>query len=34
LGDVTAQTSPDTGASQYTYDALGNLLTKTDAGEN
>ncbi len=31
LGDVTAQVSPDTGASQYTYDANGNVLTKTDA---
>jgi len=31
LGDVTAQISPDTGTSQYTYDLNGNVLTKTDA---
>jgi len=31
LGDVTVQTSPDTGASQHTYDGKGNILTKTDA---
>jgi YD repeat-containing protein len=33
LGDVTAQTSPDTGTSQYTYDLNGNVLTRTDARE-
>lgn len=31
LGDVTTQTSPDTGTSRYTYDGRGNLLTATDA---
>ena len=25
------QSSPDTGSTQYTYDAKGNLLTSTDA---
>lgn len=31
LGDLTQQSSPDTGTSQFTYDAAGNALTKTDA---
>lgn len=31
LGKVTAQTSPDTGSSQYTFDAKGNRLTSLDA---
>jgi RHS repeat-associated protein len=31
LGNVTAQTSPDTGASSYTHDASGNVLSKRDA---
>lgn len=31
LGQVTAQTSPDTGTGGFTYDAIGNLKTKTDA---
>ena len=31
LGRVTAQTSPDTGASQYSFDAKGNRLTSLDA---
>jgi RHS repeat-associated protein len=31
LGAVTAQTSPDSGSAQYTYDAKGNVLSATDA---
>ncbi|MGH6638684.1 MAG: Ig-like domain repeat protein [Polaromonas sp.] len=31
LRQVTAQSSPDSGASQYSYDANGNLLTRADA---
>jgi YD repeat-containing protein len=31
LGNVNAQSSPDSGASQYTYDANGNMLTSVDA---
>jgi len=31
LGQSKAQSSPDTGASQFTYDAKGNVLTSTDA---
>ena len=31
LGQVSAQTSPDTGIGGFTYDAIGNLKTKTDA---
>jgi RHS repeat-associated protein len=31
LGQVTAQTSPDSGNAQYTYDAKGNMLSATDA---
>ena len=31
LGNTTAQTSPDTGASSATFDAAGNLTTLTDA---
>ena len=31
LGDVTRQTSPDTGVTRNTYDALGNLKTRRDA---
>jgi RHS repeat-associated protein len=31
LGQVSAQSSPDSGAAQYTYDANGNVLSSTDA---
>ena len=31
LGQVVSQTSPDSGAASFTYDANGNLLTATDA---
>lgn len=31
LGQSKAQSSPDSGASQFTYDAKGNVLTSTDA---
>lgn len=31
LGQSTAQSSPDSGNSSYTYDAKGNVLTSTDA---
>lgn len=31
LGNVTEQTSADTGVTKFTYDAMGNPLTKTDA---
>jgi RHS repeat-associated protein len=31
LGQVSAQSSPDSGAAQYTYDANGNALSFTDA---
>ena len=31
LGDATSQASPDTGTDQLTYDAAGNLKTRTDA---
>jgi RHS repeat-associated protein len=31
LGNVKAQTSPDTGSSSFTHDAKGNVLTSTDA---
>jgi RHS repeat-associated protein len=31
LGDVAAQSSPDTATSTFTYDAKGNLLTSLDA---
>jgi RHS repeat-associated protein len=31
LGNITGQTSPDTGASTYTHDANGNVLSRLDA---
>ncbi len=31
FGEVTRQTSPDTGETQFTYDPAGNIATRTDA---
>jgi RHS repeat-associated protein len=31
LGDLTEQSSPDTGTTRYTYDAAGNVIHATDA---
>jgi YD repeat-containing protein len=31
FNELTSQTSPDTGVTTFTYDAAGNMLTKTDA---
>lgn len=31
LGDLTQQSSPDTGTTSYAYDSAGNLTGRTDA---